>query len=102
MKKCLVMMIVTFAAGFVSASAQDRLKMEIGYNISAPLGSFKSDYINNTSFRGVTGEISYPVSPKFSVGLHSGYQSYYQKYGRQLYKTDVNETTSLEFDTFLA
>jgi len=96
MKKWILMMIVIFAAGFisVSASAQEKLKMEIGYNISAPLGSFKSNYISNTSFRGLTGGISYAVNPKFSVGLHSGYQSYYQKYGRQFYKTDVNETTS--------
>jgi hypothetical protein len=96
MKKRILIMIVTFAAGLfsVSAFAQDKLKMEIGYNVSAPLGSFKSNYISNTSFRGVTGEISYAVSPKFSLGLHAGYQSYYQKYGRQLYKTNENETIS--------
>lgn len=90
-----ILIIVTFAAGlFSSAFAQDKLKMEIGYNISVPLGSFKSNYVGNTSFRGFTGEISYAINPKFSLGLNAGYQSYYQKYGRQLYKTDVNETTS--------
>ncbi len=96
MKKRILILIVTFAAGLVSVSAfaQDKLKMEIGYNIGVPLGSFKSNYISNTSFRGVTGEISYAINPKFSLGLNAGYQSYYQKYERQLYKTGVNETTS--------
>lgn len=96
MKKRLIMMIAIFAAGFISVSAyaQHKLKMEIGYNISAPLGSFKSNYISNTSFRGLTGEISFAVNSKFSVGLHTGYQSYSQKYGREQYKTGINETTS--------
>jgi outer membrane protein W len=96
MKKRLLIMVVTFAAGFifVPASAQDKLKIEIGYNISAPLGSLKSNYISNTSLRGLMGEISYAINPKFSIGLHSGYQSYYQKYGREQYKTGPNETTS--------
>jgi hypothetical protein len=96
MKKRLLIIMVTFAAGFisVSATAQDRVKMEIGYNISGPLGSFKSNYVGITSFRGITGEISYAITPKVSVGFHSGYQSFYQRLGRQLYKTDENETTS--------
>lgn len=78
----------------ISASAQDKLKMELSYNISTPLGSFKNDYINKTSFRGAIGEISYTINPKFSLGLQSGYQNYYQKYGRQLYKLEGNQTVS--------
>ena len=95
MKRKILMMMAAFV-GIISgtAIAQDRLKMEIGYNLSAPLGSFKNDYIGNTSFRGFTGAISYSINPKFSLGLNSGYQNYYQKYGRQLYKTGLNETTS--------
>ncbi len=40
------------------------------------------------------GEISYTFNPRFSLGLQSGYQNYYQKYGRQLYKLDGNQTVS--------
>ena len=76
------------------ASAQQKLKMELSYNVSAPVGSFKNDYINKTSFKGGSGEISYAFNPKFSLGLHSGYQSYYQKYDRQVYKLDGNQTVS--------
>jgi hypothetical protein len=57
MKKAL--MIMVFAGGVltITAKGQERLKMEVGYNISAPLGSFKSNYISDPSFRGVTGEV---------------------------------------------
>jgi hypothetical protein len=77
-----------------SMAQSSKLKMELSYNVSAPLGSFKNDFISNTSFRGVTGEVSYRFNPKFSLGLHSGSQSYYQKYGRQLYKLQEGQTVS--------
>jgi len=96
MKKTAIIFLSIFAAGLItiSASAQDKLKMELSYNISSPLGSFKNDYINKTSFRGATGEISYTINPKFSLGLQSGYQNYYQKYDRQMYKLEGNQAVS--------
>jgi hypothetical protein len=94
-KTVIVLMAVVATCVFsVSSFAQNKLKMELSYNISTPLGSFKNDYINKTSFRGGTGEISYTINPKFSVGLSSGYQNYYQKYDRQLYKLEGNQTVS--------
>lgn len=96
MKKRVVIFMTMFAAGLISlsASAQNRLNMELSYNVSTPLGSFKNDYISKTSFRGGTGGINYTINPKFSVGLNAGYQNYYQKYARQLYKLDGNQTVS--------
>jgi hypothetical protein len=96
MKKRIVILMTMFAACIISisASAQDKFKMELSYNISTPAGSFKNDYISKTSFRGATGELSYTFNPKFSLGLQSGYQNYYQKYGRQLYKLDGSQTVS--------
>lgn len=76
------------------AQSNNKWKLQLGYNISAPLGSFKNDYISNTSFRGGVGELSYTVNPKVSIGLASGYQDYYQKYGREVYHTQGNELVS--------
>jgi hypothetical protein len=90
-------MLSAIAGLFVSniARAQDnKLKVELGYNISAPLGQFKNNYIGNTSFNGFIGEISYAIHPKFSLGLNMGYQNYYQKYDRAVYKMDNNQTVS--------
>jgi hypothetical protein len=94
-KNIVIFMTMVAVCGFgFSASAQQRLKMELSYNVSSPLGSLKNDFINKTSFRGGSGELSYAFNPKFSLGLHSGFQSYYQKYDRQVYKLQGNQTVS--------
>ena len=92
---------ILISALFLTAIASDTFaqqstnwRAQIGYNVSAPLGSFKNDFIKNTSFRGVVGEVSYAFNPKFSLGLQSGFQNYYQKYGRQVYQTQPNEHIS--------
>lgn len=96
MKKKVVLFASMIAACFIgiSASAQNKLKMELSYNISTPVGSFKNDYIGKTSYRGATGEIKYAFNPKFSLGLHAGYQNYYEKFDRQVYKLEGNQTVS--------
>ncbi|HEX8462401.1 MAG TPA: outer membrane beta-barrel protein, partial [Segetibacter sp.] len=97
MKKSFAIFTTMLAACIISISASaqsSKLKMELSYNISAPLGSFKNDYINKTSFRGATGELSYTFNPKFSLGLNTGYQSYYQKYDRATYKLEEGQTVS--------
>lgn len=71
-----------------------QLKMNIQYSYAMPLGSFKNDVISNGSPRGVTGDFLYSVNNKLSLGLGLGFQDFYQKYARALYKTGDNETTS--------
>jgi hypothetical protein len=70
------------------------VKMNLQYSYASPVGSFKSDVISNGSPRGVTGDILYNLSNKLSLGLGLGFQDFYQKYPRSLYKTGDNETTS--------
>lgn len=60
-------------------------KLNIGYNIASPLGSFK-DEVNKTSYRGWTANVLYGITDKISVGLGTGYQDFYQKYPRANYK----------------
>ena len=97
MKRLAIVVSVLSAILFTSnsfAQSNNKWKMQLGYNVSTPLGSFKNNYISNTSFRGGVGEISYTVNPKVSVGLASGYQDYYQKYSRAVYHTQGNEVVS--------
>jgi hypothetical protein len=68
--------------------------MNLQYSYALPVGSFKSDVISNGSPRGVTGDILYNLNNKISLGLGLGFQDFYQKYPRNLYKTGDNETTS--------
>jgi len=71
-----------------------QVKMNIQYSYALPVGSFKSDVISNGSPRGITGDLLYNINNKISVGLGLGFQDFYQKYPRDLYKTGDNETTS--------
>lgn len=69
-------------------------KLNLNYSYSLPLGSFKNDIISKSSPRGFSGDFMYGINHKFSLGLHSGYQDYYQKYPRAVYQTDNHEVTS--------
>jgi hypothetical protein len=90
MKNKLAIGIAVLAASILSlsAQAQEKLKLEVGYNVGIPMGGFKTNDISSPSFRGAFGEISYAINPKFWLGLNAGYQSYYQKFDRQLYKQE--------------
>jgi len=57
----------------------------ISYNAAFPMGSFKN-IVSSNSLRGFNASILHGVSDKLSVGLATGFQDFYQKYPRQLYK----------------
>jgi len=68
--------------------AQEReLQLDINYGIGIPSSSFKTDAIDKTSFRGWTANAMYNISNNISIGLGVGYQDFYQKYPRGIYKT---------------
>src|SRR6266540_1078215 len=70
-----------------SVQAQEReLQFDINYNISIPGGSFKTDAVDKTSFRGWTANLLYNVTDKISIGLGTGFQDFYQKFPRAVYK----------------
>lgn len=66
---------------------QHKFTMNINYAVNTPTGSFKSDLVSKTSFRGWNANILYQLSHQFSVGLEAGYSDYYQKYPRDVYPT---------------
>lgn len=81
--------------GVSHANAQKgEWKMDLNYNYSMPLGSFKKDIISHNSPRGFGADFMYGINSRWSLGLQSGYQDYYQKYPRDLYQTGQHEVTS--------
>jgi len=69
------------------ANAQEgEVNVNLNYTFGIPTSSFRDDIVNKTSFRGWTGTIMYGVTENFSVGFGSGFQDFYQKYPRALYK----------------
>jgi opacity protein-like surface antigen len=88
----------------LSGKAQaERLTINVNYNVAMPLGSFHDDFVSKTSFSGWTANILYAVSNKVSVGFGTGYQDFYQKYPRQVYKlndgSDISAVMSNSIQT---
>ena len=81
--------------GSTAANAQSgQLRLDLNYNYSLPLGSFKSDLINQGSGRGFSGSLQYGINNKWAAGLGVGYQDYYQKYPRSVYQLDKTQSVS--------
>lgn len=75
-----------FILSFSSLQAQ-KGKTSVGfdYTVALPMGTFK-DHVSATSFRGVQASVLYGISNGFSIGFGTGFQDFYQKNPRQLYK----------------
>ena len=71
-----------------SYAQQGELRLTASYAVGIPLGSFKDNIISKTSFRGADLNILYGLTPKLSIGLTTGYQDFYEKYPRQVYKLE--------------
>jgi len=94
-----------FAVFFVAAQAgaqKGEARLKIGYNVALPTGSFANE-IDETSLRGFNASVLYGLSDKFSVGAATGFQDFYKKTPRQLYKlsdgSDVSAVVSNSIQT---
>lgn len=63
-----------------------RLQLDLNYAVGIPGNSFKNDAVNKTSPRGWTANLLYNFTPHISVGVGTGFQDFYQKYPRDVYK----------------
>ncbi len=76
--------LILFCANTIRA--QERLKLNLGYNTGMPVGDF-SNFMGKNSFRGFNGSLMYDISQQFNIGLGVSSQDYYEKLPRQLYDT---------------
>lgn len=84
--KKIILPLVAFLFCLTAVQAQKGIiKLDVSYNVALPSGSFKNN-INETSFRGFQGSVLYGVNDRLSVGVGTGFQDFYQKNPRQLYK----------------
>jgi hypothetical protein len=71
----------------INVRAQEReLQLDLNYSIGIPSGSFKTNAVDKASFRGWTANLLYNITDKISIGLGTGFQDFYQKYPRAVYK----------------
>lgn len=86
------------AAAFLfclAAGAQQKGKTQfnIQYNVGLPMGSLK-DAVSDVSGRGFKAGVLYGINENLAVGLGTGFQDFYQKYPRALYKLSGGEDLS--------
>lgn len=85
--RIIILTILCAGWGLPAISQEHRLSMNINYSVNSTVGSFKSDLVNKTSFRGWNVNMLYGVTHQLSVGIEAGFNDYYQKYPRQVYQT---------------
>ena len=90
-------------ASFSAVQAQKGLtKFGLQYNVGLPVGSFNKQ-LSQTSVRGFKADVLYGLNDKFSIGFGTGFQDFYQKNPRQLYKlsdgSDVSAVVSHSIQT---
>jgi opacity protein-like surface antigen len=78
-------LIVFLFSAFIVNAQKGENNFNISYSAALPTGSFKN-IVSSNSFRGFNASILHGVSDKISVGLSTGFQDFYQRYPRQLYK----------------
>lgn len=72
-------------AGKAQIIDKGETKIGLHYNYGMPLGSFKSDFMDKTSARGLSIDIMHHISNKIAVGVVVGYQDFYLKMPRKIY-----------------
>lgn len=89
MKSFKIMLFTLLCSGLMLPvlAQQHKVNMNINYAVNTPTGSFKSNLVGKTSYRGWNAQILYGLSSQFSVGLEAGFNDYYQKFPRQVYPT---------------
>jgi opacity protein-like surface antigen len=99
--KAIFSLVFLFAA-FLGKAQKGETKFDINYNAAFPTGSFK-DLVPSASYRGFKAGILYGVTDKISVGLGTGFQDFYQKYPRQMYKlsdgSDISAVVTYSIQT---
>lgn len=84
----IVSLLLLTAVPFTAKSQEKVLQLDINYAVGIPAGSFRSDLVDKTSSRGWTANIMYNTTNKLSVGLGFGFQDFYQKFPRAVYKLE--------------
>jgi len=97
------MAIALLLTGIIAqAQRKGQTQMDIQLNVGIPAGSLK-ETVNETSFRGAKASIMYGLSNNLSIGFGTGYQDFYQKVPRQMYKledgSDLSAVRSFSIQT---
>ena len=84
-KKIFILFVFTLFSAFTLNAQQGVNYFTINYTAAFPTGSFK-DIVSSNSYRGFSASFLHNVSDKVGLCIGTGFQDFYQKNPRQLYK----------------
>ncbi|HEU4608686.1 MAG TPA: outer membrane beta-barrel protein [Chitinophagaceae bacterium] len=101
--KSVFLLAILAACVYWPAAAQSRqMNLEINYSVSGATGQFR-DFVHKQSWNGWQANLLYGINDKLSVGLGTGFQDYYEKYPRDVYKladgSDISAVVSNSLQT---
>lgn len=64
----------------VCAQAQFGYSWRMNYDVAIPMGQFSSDYINQSSWRGISIDNRWEIQPNLTVGFNLGWQVFSQRF----------------------
>lgn len=76
------------------AQKAGELNLDVNYQAGFPLGNYKNNMMDKSSWNGFNGDLLYSISDKWSAGLGISYQDYYQKNNRATYNLGGGTTES--------
>jgi hypothetical protein len=92
--KIISLLLINLVITITTIKAQQGVtKIEVGYSASFPTSSFK-DLVSDPSFRGIDLKILHNINDKMAIGLTTGFQDFYKKYPRAVYKLDDGSEVS--------
>jgi opacity protein-like surface antigen len=107
LKITLIIIAMSFLGIMTTSAQQGELRLTASVAGATPVGQFK-DLVDKTSFRGADITFLYGINDRLSAGLNIGFQDFYQKFPRALYKledgSDISAviTNSVQTIPFLA
>ncbi len=107
MKKSITFTILFILGLFTVRAQQGEARMTLSIAGASPMGDFQN-LVSKTSFRGGDVMILYGLSDKLGIGLNVGFQDFYEKFPRAVYKlsdgSDISAvlTNSVQTIPFLA
>ena len=79
-----------------NAYAQSNSNFIASYSIALPMGN-SSDYIGQTSFRGISFEWNTSIKPNLELGLESGWNVFYEKVGEKVYTEGTASVSGTQY-----
>src|SRR6187397_1442830 len=79
-----------------NAYAQSNSNFIASYSIAMPTGNL-SDYIGQTSFRGISFEWNTRIKPNVELGLESGWNVFYEKVGEKVYTEGTASVSGTQY-----